>query len=144
MNAVADDFVAPRARRRIDNRVRSGLEGELERWGDWHDKFANVTGFKSSDAITAFLEGRGGGQNGSICPIPFMPNEVYWTQQRVLALSNNQRNAIFVKYVCAVNEGGQLITDQQRAEYLGITREAYGMLLTRAKQRMLGIGTDDT
>lgn len=143
MNAAVLD-APPRRARKIDNRDRAGLEGELERWGDWHDKYAMHTGFPAADALTAYLEGAGGGKKGDTVLCPEMPQEVYWTQQRVLSLKQRQRDAIFVKYVCTVNEGGQLISDEQRAAYLKLTREAFGMLLTRAKQRMLGIGSDDT
>jgi hypothetical protein len=142
MNAVAVDVGADaeRAERRLDGRERSRLEYELEAWGKWWEERAEFTGHASASAITAFLEGFGGGAWGDRILCQEMPNGVYWTHQRWLRLPDDQREVVWNHYVAAVDPNtGRCPTPEQKAALLGISWGNYRVRLCRARFAIMGL-----
>jgi len=140
MNAAADVVVSkPRAPRRLDGRERSIIDSELELWGEWWEQNP-INGYPSASALVAFIEGAGGRRLGSRELHKGMPNAVYWIHQRWLQLESCFQVVIWLHFVPRVDqETGRCRSDEENAQLLDISVDAYRMRLTRARYAYIGV-----
>lgn len=135
MNAAAVEPYQPK----YDKLFRRALEGELNRWGKWIETHSDYEGFPGANILVAFLMGRGGGTPGHRILCLDMPTDVYSVHSRVLMLSEELQEALWVYFVTRVRPDGTLWTLAARAHRIGISEEALRMRVSRARRKLLGL-----
>lgn len=123
----------------MDSYTRRAIDGELNRWGRWIEKHADYTGHPSINAIVAQLYGAGGGSPGHRILCLEMPTGVYATHMRVLMLTENEREAVYLYFAVQVKEDGTLWTAQEKCRLYGIKEDSLRRRLARARYKILGI-----
>jgi len=129
--------------KRYEKLERRALEGELNRWGKWIEKHSDYEGYPGVNILQAFLEGRGGGTPGHRILCLDMPTDVYSVHNRILMLSEEQREAVWVYYVTRLKADGTLWSLEERCKRLGVTEVAFRMRVSRARRRLLGLPDQD-
>lgn len=141
MNAVLvhDDDRSESLSRRIDGREKSWLECALQAWGNWIEMHSDFEGYPNSDAVAAWLDGRGGGTPGYRVLCLDMPEHIAKTHLRVVSLQEELQAVVWAHYVPVMKESGRVWTDEEKAARLEISWGAYRTRLWRARLRILGI-----
>lgn len=123
----------------MDSYTRRAIDGELNRWGKWIEKHVDYTGHPSINAIVAQLYGAGGGTPGHRILCLEMPTGVYATHMRVLMLTENEREAVYLYFAVQVKDDGTLWTVNEKCRIYGIREESLRRRLSRARYKILGI-----
>lgn len=123
----------------MDSFTRRAIDGELNRWGRWIERHADYTGHPSVNAIVAQLYGAGGGTPGHRILCLEMPTGVYATHMRVLMLTENEREAVYLYFAVQVKEDGTLWTAAEKCRIYGIKEDSLRRRLARARYKILGI-----
>lgn len=127
----------------MDSYTRRAIDGELNRWGKWIERHADYTGHPSINAIVAQLYGAGGGVPGHRILCLEMPTGVYATHMRVLMLTENEREAVYLYFAVQVKEDGTLWTVAEKCLKSGIKEESLRRRLARARYKILGISVPE-
>lgn len=123
----------------MDSYTRRAIDGELNRWGKWIERHADYSGHPSINAIVAQLYGAGGGSPGHRILCLEMPTGVYATHMRILMLTENEREAVYLYFAVQVKDDGTLWTAQEKCRIYGIKEDSLRRRLARARYKILGI-----
>lgn len=122
---------------------RKALEGELNRWGKWIEKHSDYEGFPGANILVAFLMGRGGSNPGHRILCLDMPTDVYSVHARILMLTEDQREAVWIYYVVRLKEDGTTWTLRERCQRVDVSEEALRMRVSRARTKLLGLSVEE-
>lgn len=133
MAALAEDF------HQHERLYRRALNAELNDWGRWVERHWDYEGYPSANVLHAFLMGRGGGNPGHRVLCLDMPDRVYAVHGRILMLSEELREAIWIWFVPRLKLDGTVWSVTERCRIAGISEDLLRQRVRRAKDRILGL-----
>ena len=123
----------------MDRYMRNAIDGELNRWGRWIERNADYTGHPGVNALVAQFYGMGGGTPGHRILCLDMPDHIYATHGRILRLTENEREAVYLFFAVKLKPDGTLWTVGERCRISGIKEESLRRRLARARYKILGL-----
>lgn len=130
---------APQIDRLYERYELQGIDRELNAWGRWNERHMDFEGYPGISALEAWRAGRGGGSPGHKILCLDMPDAVYAVHGRVLRLSEQDREALWIWYVIRVKPDGTLWPLEHKCRTAGITEAALRQRVHRARRRMAGL-----
>jgi hypothetical protein len=123
----------------MDRITRQAIDSELNSWGRWIERHADYTGHPSVNALVAQLYGAGGGTPGHRVLCLDMPDGIYATHARILMLSENEREAVYLFFAVKLKEDGTVWTIAEKSRIYGIKEDSLRRRLARARYKILGV-----
>lgn len=127
----------------MDRITRQAIDSELNSWGRWIERHADYTGHPSVNALVAQLYGAGGGTPGHRVLCLDMPDGIYATHARILMLSENEREAVYLFFAVKLKDDGTVWTITEKARIYGIKEDSLRRRLARARYKILGLPVPD-
>lgn len=127
----------------MDRITRQAIDSELNSWGRWVERHADYTGHPSVNALMAQFYGVGGGAPGHRILCLDMPEGIYATHARILMLTENEREAVYLFFAVKLKDDGTVWTITEKARIYGIKEESLRRRLARARYKILGLPVPD-
>jgi hypothetical protein len=127
----------------MDRITRQAIDSELNSWGRWIERHADYTGHPSVNALMAQFYGVGGGTPGHRILCLDMPEGIYATHARILMLTENEREAVYLFFAVKLKDDGTVWTITEKARIYGIKEESMRRRLARARYKILGLPVPD-
>lgn len=119
---------------RPDRYQMAGMNALLSQWGAVCEQLRNWNGYPTSDPTYRAIFG--GGQSSRI-PIPDIPTIVVRMNQKILALPDDDSNAVTIWYAWQLNPGGGWWGPAEKALVLNITEHELRRRVRNAKERLI-------
>jgi hypothetical protein len=139
VSAVVVDVSNWRDRSYERNLLRA-VDGELNRWGKWHEARWDWSSYPKASATENFKTGERASQAGHRILMLDMPVGIWATHHRVMALEEELRELVSAWYIIRVKEDGTAWTPREKSERIGIPLIEWRRLLRAAQMRIAGIG----
>lgn len=127
MSAVIDNY-------KPDRYQMAGIHALLTQWGSVCEQLRNWNGYPTSDTTYRAVFG---GSAQSRIPIPDIPTIVVRLNQRILALPDEESNAVTIWYAWQLNPGGGWWSHADKALVLGITEHELRRRVRNGKVSLL-------
>lgn len=127
----------------MDRITRQAIDSELNSWGRWIERHADYTGHPSVNALVAQLYGAGGGTPGHRILCLDMPDGIYATHARILMLTEDEREAVYLFFAVKLKDDGTVWTIAEKSRIYGIKEDSLRRRLARARYKILGVSVPD-
>jgi hypothetical protein len=121
---------------RVPGRERSWIDAALRDWGGWLWERRHFEGYPTSDNVSAFISGRGGGTAGHRVLCRDMPPWILFAHVIWLMLPEELAIVVWAEFVPGVDDTGHLFSRDEKLARLELTDAAYRKRLSRARERI--------
>jgi hypothetical protein len=118
---------------RADRYAMAGMHALLQRWGRTCELIRGWHGYPTSDPSWKAIFGSG----GEMLPIPDIQSVVIRINQKIMALPDDNMNAVTIWYAWQMNPGGGWWSTADKALVLGINEHTLRSRVRRAKELLL-------